>query len=560
MNSKKLFKNNRLQYGGSSTDDADDAGDAGKSVVISQKTMKEQLDAIKEQVNADINTMKELECLFKFKETQSTEASWRGLIVVDVQNGFIAGGSLGPTIKNKRHLKQADLIKMLYHINKDSYKVVCWSKDFHPDDHSSFLDNNGIYPSHCRDPKLKSTYQTIQDVLNDKARGNYNDKYTFVNKDRQVIGVDISYLFNGLNRNLSHIFDNFSNTHDEILRKLDPFYYPVNGTEEARQSFLDMHIRKDLDTRKFIIPSEIKNSASWLRLNDPLFVVLLKGQLRELDSNSPFIEHLELNNQIAYNKDNLLGTWLSIALGFLFNLDPRPPFLDNINRVSNDQALDYSVSAYDTNINHGNVPRVVLDVCGLVTNICVAQTVIQGIIAWLKRYSLCIPQIGFNVFIDLSVPLKMEFQKSPVNFYKPYNDEYDEQFPLNNIDKKRDTNENNETTDNLIDFYRNALQSAINLNKISETEMQKIKDNVIINIILAGFGPIKFDMALLQHDISTTAPGNVEQGNVGQGNVGQGNSGQKGGSAHNSTCNCNQCSATYRKKYLKYKKKYLEYK
>ena len=35
---------------------------------------------------------------------------------------------------------------------------------------------------------------------------------------------------------------------------------------------------------------------------------------------------------------------------------------------------------------------------------------------------------------------------------------------------------------------------------------------------------------------------------------------QKGGSAHNSTCNCNQCSATYRKKYLKYKKKYLEYK
>jgi hypothetical protein len=35
---------------------------------------------------------------------------------------------------------------------------------------------------------------------------------------------------------------------------------------------------------------------------------------------------------------------------------------------------------------------------------------------------------------------------------------------------------------------------------------------------------------------------------------------QEGGSAHNSTCNCNQCSATYRKKYLKYKKKYLEYK
>jgi nicotinamidase/pyrazinamidase len=65
------------------------------------------------------------------------------LVIVDVQNDFLPGGSLAvpdgdkilPKIRQLIDLKQQD--------------VVVWTKDWHPEDHCSFTDNGGQWPTHC---------------------------------------------------------------------------------------------------------------------------------------------------------------------------------------------------------------------------------------------------------------------------------------------------------------------------------------------------------------------------------------------------------------------------
>ena len=69
------------------------------------------------------------------------------LIVVDVQNCFITGGSMGGDLANLDMMQEiADLIK------KNDYNVVVFTRDSHPINHKSF----GIFPNHCRDTDKES--------------------------------------------------------------------------------------------------------------------------------------------------------------------------------------------------------------------------------------------------------------------------------------------------------------------------------------------------------------------------------------------------------------------
>jgi len=67
------------------------------------------------------------------------------LIVVDVQNDFCPGGALAVKDGNKIIPPLNALI--------DAFTVsnlpVCFTRDWHPPDHSSFRENGGPWPSHC---------------------------------------------------------------------------------------------------------------------------------------------------------------------------------------------------------------------------------------------------------------------------------------------------------------------------------------------------------------------------------------------------------------------------
>lgn len=67
------------------------------------------------------------------------------LLIVDVQNDFCSNGALAvpdadsivPVINNAVHLAEKHAIPIIY------------SRDWHPQDHCSFIRNGGIWPDHC---------------------------------------------------------------------------------------------------------------------------------------------------------------------------------------------------------------------------------------------------------------------------------------------------------------------------------------------------------------------------------------------------------------------------
>src|ERR1051325_209137 len=62
-------------------------------------------------------------------------------VVVDMQHDFLVGGALYV------HGSE-DIMDPIYQICKNSDLVIA-TRDWHPSDHSSFLENGGPWPKHC---------------------------------------------------------------------------------------------------------------------------------------------------------------------------------------------------------------------------------------------------------------------------------------------------------------------------------------------------------------------------------------------------------------------------
>jgi nicotinamidase/pyrazinamidase len=64
-----------------------------------------------------------------------------GLIVVDVQNDFCAGGALA--------VPDGDAVVAPINQLMDDFDFVVATRDWHPPDHASFVDQGGPWPPHC---------------------------------------------------------------------------------------------------------------------------------------------------------------------------------------------------------------------------------------------------------------------------------------------------------------------------------------------------------------------------------------------------------------------------
>jgi nicotinamidase/pyrazinamidase len=64
-----------------------------------------------------------------------------GLIVVDVQNDFCAGGALA--------VPDGDAVVEPINLLMDEFEFVVATRDWHPPDHASFLAQGGPWPPHC---------------------------------------------------------------------------------------------------------------------------------------------------------------------------------------------------------------------------------------------------------------------------------------------------------------------------------------------------------------------------------------------------------------------------
>lgn len=65
------------------------------------------------------------------------------LLAIDCQYDFLEGGSLGVNGATEK------MNKLVSHIENNEYDFIVFTVDWHPINHCSFVENGGVWPSHC---------------------------------------------------------------------------------------------------------------------------------------------------------------------------------------------------------------------------------------------------------------------------------------------------------------------------------------------------------------------------------------------------------------------------
>jgi len=124
------------------------------------------------------------------------------LIVVDVQNDFLPGGSLA--------VPNGNLIIPVINSIRDKFDLVVFTQDFHPDDHCSFKSNGGIWPAHCvMDSHGAEIASDVRMVENDHIihKGNYQnvDSYSGFWDNERKHETDLNRILQEYNVRTAHI-------------------------------------------------------------------------------------------------------------------------------------------------------------------------------------------------------------------------------------------------------------------------------------------------------------------------------------------------------------------
>jgi nicotinamidase-related amidase len=331
------------------------------------------------------------------------------LIVVDVQNCFIQGGSLGSqTITDiDKYITQAKNINNA--IETNCYNLVAMSRDSHPINHSSLYNdidtNHGVYPSHCRNDNIKCQKKykdynneftkpsdnlnnviiTLKNNLKNQKQNKYTNSFidniiTSHNKNILVLGTDLSYLFLGL-----------ENMRDVILN--------LNNDKNKKYTICTKQTDDNIKNEPNIKNNNWETVKSIQSKNNMTnFIALQKGEYCDYESYSAFNYHIKINNKYK-NKTECIKE-CDPKNNVLENLKPKEKYSTGlfeyiIKKINNDNSND------NNNIN------LQIDVCGLVTDICVINTIQQGLAMWDKVYKNNNKNIhiSFNLLENLSIPL-----------------------------------------------------------------------------------------------------------------------------------------------------------
>ena len=441
--------------------------------------------------------------------------SYKVLVVVDIQNCFIQGGSLGLTDINDLK-KYIDLVKNVDEkIKEGNYDLVVFSKDSHPVNHSSLTDNtdaeHGVFTYHCRDtrkncskdtanPAAATTYMSsaakeiIKDILCDvNVKGSYGikhsydkvhfydrkssyekDDYNFYNpiyknvftrllitsaneikeqvknemndKDYDINVKGIKTLKDLIDNYISNpILDKDSKEYLEGLKKIEEKYkssnvkgldlnylfygtslkdiiYALNTNSDSQIGITqEEHFNKpDYNDKAYNVNSIVHQTNN----TNTKFITIAKGQYCDYESYSAFNYHTEIKKQgkgksIIYDVFKKYDSTLNV-------LEPLPA-----EKRYSTGLFEYILKSFKNNNKDGGKTSINIDVCGLVTNICVINTVHQGIAMWEQVYKGENAGITckFNLLEYLSIPL-------PVPVPIPYLN-YDYALQIN---KERDFN------------------------------------------------------------------------------------------------------------------------
>ena len=474
-------------------------------------------------------------------------SDYKVLIVVDLQNCFIQGGSLG-SINITDLKKYIELVKEVdKKISQNNYDLVVFSKDSHPLNHSSLSDNQnplyGVYTYHCRNSKnncTKDTQETttyisstakdaIRDILcagkTDSEKEHFydvkesyeEDDYNFYNPkykeeftrlikdadseiryviDDQDYNIDdkkiktLKNLIKGyiadtkLDKESKEYLEGINSKYFKLkVQGLDLNYlfyntttlkdiiYDLNNSSNSEIGITDeQHINKipDYSDTKYNVDNITHITSS--NTNNTKFITIAKGQYCYYESYSAFNYHIKINKQKSIIYD--LFRRYDSSLNVLEKLPAEERYSTGL--------FEYILKDYHTQTSKQNIN---IDVCGLVTNICVINTVQQGIALWENVYKKRVGEnikCTFNLLEYLSIPLRINFDGLPYLNYK-----YDQQ-----VNKETDLEKRRLQIDNLVTLFATKFQKDVIDPNIAIDSI--IPYNVDYNIIQAGGNRYKY--------------------------------------------------------------------
>jgi nicotinamidase-related amidase len=344
------------------------------------------------------------------ENANSKNTTEKVLVIVDVQNGFIKGGSFGYHNQELQNLELS--IQQTRQIDKliDENNTIIFTRDFHPINHLSIGVKNKVtinhattWPSHClntnsfcqrnhnesTNKKIKNTTNYgVENPGNLKNRtfitiGEYLTKY----KNKNVVSslqFPEEYLVQQIKGTYISFLMYMTKYAPEILSLLlenSPIGLPIETSKNQNPNFAL------INQNPFIVSNEGKT-----------FVQLVKGQLCRYESYSAFNYHLKLKLARTLAEGQALANGTLTAKGILNNKLAQysseyitKQFMTNANK--NPQDLSTGLFEYILKSPKKNIE---ITVCGLVGDVCVINSVTEGLILWNNLYENGGKQVIFN--------------------------------------------------------------------------------------------------------------------------------------------------------------------
>lgn len=338
------------------------------------------------------------------------------LVVVDFQNGFIKGGSFGYHNQNLKNLSLSIEQSIQVENLIDKNENIIFTRDFHPINHLSIGVPNKVrtnhfitWPSHC----INNSFICPRNH-NAEQNKSTNNKVNY-----GLIKENINKIHSEQSITINEYLNKYSNKANFSKLRFDPIILlqPIIGTNisflmlatKYAPQILSLIVANKpigipLKTAKSGVPnfSLIEKHPFVLNSGNKTFVELVKGQLCRYESYSAFNYHLKIklartlsegmnkkgtvsvNNNGKEIINNGLATYSSEYI--TKNSSSNKNTLQNLSTG----LFEYILESKKNNIE--------ITVCGLVGEVCVVNSVTEGLIMWNNLYKAKFPlkKVIFN--------------------------------------------------------------------------------------------------------------------------------------------------------------------
>jgi hypothetical protein len=318
------------------------------------------------------------------------------LVVVDVQNCFITGGSFAENTITKQNTESPLLAGTLTYASNLQLSItqmeeICklmdindsfvFTRDLHPRLHFSLAVNSptqkiapnflGVFPKHCRDINRlcdrkniinknvfdDSKYSTISQYVTkfgsympDLVRDTLLDRIP----DKKIIGTNLSFLYYAMPMPYANVINNLENMENVI---------GFNKNNKVSQNGEPDYLKNN---KNIIIPEPLKITNAITtnnKLKNKTAIELTKGQYCNYESYSAFNYHWKFEqSQTSNGKISVSKTPLLIEMKNSTGL------------------FEYILTRYMFHPSSDNTIEITS--CGLAGDICVIDTVVQGLLMW----------------------------------------------------------------------------------------------------------------------------------------------------------------------------------